>query len=148
MGRDEPVVAGAMPRPKSHDALQRDQLSGHGLLPQHRNIGPGPLRKRGIGWRLPLLFRSYPIHRVHSLGLSAAKSGRNRITAKAYQPIAEFVIAAMQVTQVFSVRLAILILATPVFLLFILNLTFVILPFFMLFVLVVTVTASTFKKYL
>ncbi|MBI1285921.1 MAG: TIGR03747 family integrating conjugative element membrane protein, partial [Thiobacillus sp.] len=35
-----------------------------------------------------------------------------------YQPLAEFVIAAMQVTQVFSVRLAILTLATPVFLLF------------------------------
>ncbi len=35
-----------------------------------------------------------------------------------YRPLAEFVIAAMQVTQVFSVRLAILILATPVFLLF------------------------------
>lgn len=37
---------------------------------------------------------------------------------KIYQPLAEFVIAAMQVTQVFSVRLAILTLATPVFLLF------------------------------
>ena len=35
-----------------------------------------------------------------------------------YRPIAEFVIAAMQITQVFSVRLAILVLATPVFLLF------------------------------
>ena len=34
------------------------------------------------------------------------------------QPVAEFVIAAMQVTQVFSVRLAILTLATPVFVLF------------------------------
>ncbi|MEW8507231.1 MAG: TIGR03747 family integrating conjugative element membrane protein [Candidatus Thiodiazotropha sp.] len=37
---------------------------------------------------------------------------------KIYKPLARFVIAAMQVTQVFSVRLAILILATPVFLLF------------------------------
>jgi len=37
---------------------------------------------------------------------------------KIYRPLAEFVIAAMQVTQVFSVRLAILSLATPVFLLF------------------------------
>jgi integrating conjugative element membrane protein (TIGR03747 family) len=37
---------------------------------------------------------------------------------KAYQPIAEFVIAMMQVTQVFAVRLAILTLAMPVFLLF------------------------------
>ena len=35
-----------------------------------------------------------------------------------YQPVAEFVIAGMQVTQVFSVRLAILTLATPVFVLF------------------------------
>lgn len=35
-----------------------------------------------------------------------------------YQPIAEFVIGAMQITQVFSVRLAILVLATPVFLVF------------------------------
>jgi len=35
-----------------------------------------------------------------------------------YQPIAEFVIAMMQVTQVFSVRLAILTLAMPIFLLF------------------------------
>ena len=37
---------------------------------------------------------------------------------KAYHPIAEFVIAMMQVTQVFAVRLAILSLAMPVFLLF------------------------------
>jgi len=37
---------------------------------------------------------------------------------KIFNPIAEFVIAMMQVTQVFSVRLAILSLATPVFLLF------------------------------
>ena len=37
---------------------------------------------------------------------------------KIHRPVAEFVIAAIQVTQVFSVRLAILSLATPVFLLF------------------------------
>ena len=37
---------------------------------------------------------------------------------KLYQPMAEFVIAMMQVTQVFSVRLAILTLAMPIFLLF------------------------------
>lgn len=37
---------------------------------------------------------------------------------KVYHPIAEFVIAMMQVTQVFAVRLAILTLAMPVFLLF------------------------------
>lgn len=117
---------------------------------------------------------------------------------KIYRPLAEFVIAAMQVTQVFSVRLAILSLATPVFLLFSLlalvdglvrrdlrrwgggressfvyhyakkavlplvvitwvtylalpfslHPTFVILPFATLFALTVTITASTFKKYL
>ena len=117
---------------------------------------------------------------------------------KIYRPLAEFVIAAMQVTQVFSVRLAILILATPVFLLFSLvalvdglvkrdlrrwgggressfvyhyakkaalplvvltwvtylalpfslHPTFVVLPFAVLFALTITVTASTFKKYL
>jgi integrating conjugative element membrane protein (TIGR03747 family) len=37
---------------------------------------------------------------------------------KIYHPIAEFVIAMMQVTQVFSVRLAILTLAMPIFVLF------------------------------
>ena len=37
---------------------------------------------------------------------------------KIYRPVADFILAAMQVTQVFSVRLAILSLATPVFLLF------------------------------
>lgn len=37
---------------------------------------------------------------------------------KIFRPIAEFVIAMMQVTQVFSVRLAILTLAMPIFLLF------------------------------
>ena len=37
---------------------------------------------------------------------------------KVYRPVAEFVIAMMQITQVFSVRLAILALAMPVFLLF------------------------------
>ena len=37
---------------------------------------------------------------------------------KIYRPVAEFVIAMMQITQVFSVRLAILALAMPVFLLF------------------------------
>ena len=115
-----------------------------------------------------------------------------------FQPVAEFVIAAMQVTQVFSVRLAILTLATPVFVLFSLvalvdgfvkrdlrrwgggressfvyhwakrsalpllvlswviylalpfslHPTFIVLPFAVLFALSVSVTASTFKKYL
>ena len=115
-----------------------------------------------------------------------------------FKPIAEFVIAAMQVTQVFSVRLAILTLATPVFVLFSLvalvdgfvkrdlrrwgggressfvyhwakrsalpllvlswviylalpfslHPTFIVLPFAVLFALSVSVTASTFKKYL
>jgi len=35
-----------------------------------------------------------------------------------YQPLAHFILAALQITQVFALRLAILILATPVFLLF------------------------------
>ena len=117
---------------------------------------------------------------------------------KIYHSIAEFVIAMMQVTQVFSVRLAILTLAMPVFLLFSLvalvdglvqrdlrrwgggressfvyhyakkaafplvvlswviylalpfslHPTFIVLPFATLFALTVTITASTFKKYL
>ena len=117
---------------------------------------------------------------------------------KVYLPVAEFVIATMQVTQVFSVRLAILTLAMPVFLLFSLvalvdglvqrdlrrwgggressfvyhyakkaafpliiltwvtylalpfslHPTFVVLPFAVMFALTVSVTASTFKKYL
>ncbi len=117
---------------------------------------------------------------------------------KIYRPLAEFVIAAMQVTQVFSVRLAILSLATPVFLLFSLlalvdglvrrdlrrwgggressfvyhyakkaaipliitawvlylalplslHPSWIILPFALAFAFAVTITASTFKKYL
>lgn len=46
------------------------------------------------------------------------EEGLRPILHKIYRPITEFVIATMQVTQVFSVRLAILILAMPVFLLF------------------------------
>ena len=115
-----------------------------------------------------------------------------------FHPVAEFVIAMMQVTQVFSVRLAILTLAMPIFLLFSLvalvdglvqrdlrrwgggressfvyhyakkaalplvvlawvvylalpfslHPTFIVLPFAALFALTVSVTASTFKKYL
>ncbi len=115
-----------------------------------------------------------------------------------YRTVAVYVIAAMQVTQVFSVRLAILTLAMPVFVLFSLvalvdgfvqrdlrrwgggressflyhwakrsalpllvltwvvylalpfslHPTFIVLPFATLFALSVTVTASTFKKYL
>jgi integrating conjugative element membrane protein (TIGR03747 family) len=53
----------------------------------------------------------------------AAPPGANEgeLRSKLHQllrPLAEYVVAAMQVTQVFSVRLAILALATPVFLLF------------------------------
>jgi integrating conjugative element membrane protein (TIGR03747 family) len=48
----------------------------------------------------------------------AEETGPRPTLHKIYRPIAEYVIAAMQITQVFSVRLAILILATPVFLLF------------------------------
>ena len=52
---------------------------------------------------------------------SAPAYGESGLRAKlhvAFRPVAEYVLAAMQVTQVFSVRLAILALATPVFLLF------------------------------
>lgn len=115
-----------------------------------------------------------------------------------FSPFAEYILAAMQITQVFSVRLAILALATPVFLLFSLvafvdglvkrdlrrwgggressfvyhwakrsalpllvlawviylalpfslHPSFVVLPFATLCALSVTVTSSTFKKYL
>jgi len=128
----------------------------------------------------------------------AGEQGLRPVLHRIYRPIAAFVIAAMQVTQVFSVRLAILMLATPVFLLFSLvalvdglvrrdlrrwgggressfvyhyakkaavplmvltwvvylslpfslHPAFIVLPFAMLFALAVTVTASTFKKYL
>ena len=57
---------------------------------------------------------------IHWVSLLPTKNERGvRPTLhKIYHPIAEFVIAMMQVTQVFSVRLAILTLAMPVFLLF------------------------------
>jgi integrating conjugative element membrane protein (TIGR03747 family) len=116
----------------------------------------------------------------------------------AYKPVAKFVTAAIQVVQVFSVRLAILCLATPVFLLFSLiglvdglvqrdlrrwgggressylyhyaknsvwmfmlsawvcylalpislHPVFIVLPFAILFAISISITASTFKKYL
>ena len=115
-----------------------------------------------------------------------------------YKPIARFVMAAIQIVQVFSVRLAILCLATPVFVLFSLiglidglvqrdlrrwgggressylyhhaknsvwmfvlsawvsylalpfslHPVFIVLPFAILFAISVSITASTFKKYL
>jgi len=46
------------------------------------------------------------------------ESGLRPRLDRIYQPIAEFVIAGMQVTQVFSVRLAISTLAMPIFVLF------------------------------
>lgn len=46
------------------------------------------------------------------------ETGLRSTLHKYYRPSAEFVIAMMQITQLFSVRLAILILAMPVFLLF------------------------------
>ncbi len=126
------------------------------------------------------------------------EEGIRPILHKIYFPLSGFVIATMQVTQVFSVRLAILTLAMPVFLLFSLvalvdglvqrdlrrwgggressfvyhyakkaafpliiltwvtylalpfslHPTFVVLPFAVMFALTVSVTASTFKKYL
>ncbi len=129
---------------------------------------------------------------------SAQDSGLRRSLHRFYLTIADFVLAAMQITQVFAVRLAILTLATPVFGLFALvalvdglvrrdlrrwgggressfvyhyakkasipliivawvlylsmpvsvHPSWVILPFAIGFGLAVTVTASTFKKYL
>ena len=129
---------------------------------------------------------------------AAGEQGVRPTLHSIYRPLAEFIIAAMQITQVFSVRLAILTLAMPVFLLFslvamvdglvqrdlrrwgggressfvyhyakkavlplvvlswVVYLTlpfslhpfFVVLPFAGLFAVSVTVTASTFKKYL
>ena len=49
---------------------------------------------------------------------AAGEEGLRRKLYSLYRPIADFVVAAMQITQVFSVRLAILTLATPVFVLF------------------------------
>ena len=53
-----------------------------------------------------------------SLQPTSNEQGVRPALHKVYHPIAEFVIAMMQVTQVFSVRLAILTLAMPIFLLF------------------------------
>ena len=129
---------------------------------------------------------------------NAGEEGFRVTLHHAYRPTAEFILAAMQMTQVFAVRLAILILATPVFGLFALvalvdglvrrdlrrwgggressfvyhyakkaalplviiawvvylalpfslRPCWIILPFAIGFGLTVTVTASTFKKYL
>ena len=129
---------------------------------------------------------------------AAEETGLRPLLHSFYRPVSDFVLAAMQITQVFAVRLAILALATPVFGLFTavalvdglvrrdlrrwgggressfvyhyakkasmpliviawvlyLSLPFsvhpswVILPFSVGFGLAVTVTASTFKKYL
>lgn len=49
---------------------------------------------------------------------AAGETGIRLSLHRAYRPIADFVLAAMQMTQVFAVRLAILTLATPVFGLF------------------------------
>lgn len=48
----------------------------------------------------------------------ADESGVRPLLHRGYRPIADFVVAAMHISQVFGVRLAILILATPVFGLF------------------------------
>ena len=53
-----------------------------------------------------------------SLPLRHEERGMRPILHRIYRPLAEFVLAGMQMTQVFSVRLVILILATPVFFLF------------------------------
>ena len=57
------------------------------------------------------------IHWITPRPLSDVEGIRSTLH-EVYLPIADFVIATMQVTQVFSVRLAILTLAMPVFLLF------------------------------
>ena len=125
-------------------------------------------------------------------------SGVRALLHRLYQPVADYVLAGMQTTQVFAVRLAILVLATPVFGLFTLvalvdglvrrdlrrwgggressfvyhyakkatiplifmawglylalpfslHPSWIILPFALAFAFAVTVTASTFKKYL
>ena len=49
---------------------------------------------------------------------SIEESGVRPVLLGFYRPVADFVLAGMQITQVFAVRLAILILATPVFGLF------------------------------
>ncbi len=49
---------------------------------------------------------------------ASGESGLRPRLHAVFLPVAEYVLAAMQVTQVFSVRLAILVLATPVFIMF------------------------------
>ena len=60
--------------------------------------------------------------RFHAVGQrSAAVRGKAdcaRLLHRLYSPAGEFLVAAMQVTQVFCVRLAVLSLSTPVFFLF------------------------------
>jgi integrating conjugative element membrane protein (TIGR03747 family) len=126
------------------------------------------------------------------------ESGVRPVLHRFYRPVADYVLAGMQITQVFAVRLAILTLATPVFGLFTLvalvdglvrrdlrrwgggressfvyhyakkaaipliimawvlylalpfslHPSWIILPFALAFAFAVTITASTFKKYL
>lgn len=126
------------------------------------------------------------------------ESGLRSILHRFYRPVADFILAAMQITQVFALRLAIFTLATPLFGLFTLvalvdglvrrdlrrwsggressfvyhyakkaaipliimawvlylalpfslHPSWIILPFALAFAFAVTVTASTFKKYL
>ncbi len=49
---------------------------------------------------------------------AVGESGLRVRLHRLYQPLAQFILAALQITQVFALRLAILLLATPVFLLF------------------------------
>ena len=129
---------------------------------------------------------------------ASEETGLRPLLHSLYRPVSEFVLAAMQITQVFAVRLAILALATPVFGLFTvvalvdglvrrdlrrwgggressfvyhyakkaaiplmimawvvylalpcsLHPSWIILPFSLAFAFAVTITASTFKKYL
>tara|TARA_R110000772_G_scaffold243220_1_gene356002 strand:- start:2969 stop:3703 length:735 start_codon:yes stop_codon:yes gene_type:complete len=49
---------------------------------------------------------------------AAGESGLRAQLHQLYQPLAQYILAALQITQVFALRVAILLLATPVFLLF------------------------------
>ncbi|MEZ5489116.1 MAG: TIGR03747 family integrating conjugative element membrane protein [Gammaproteobacteria bacterium] len=129
---------------------------------------------------------------------ASEESGVRPILHRLYRPVGDYVLAGMQITQVFAMRLAILVLATPVFGLFTLvalvdglvqrdlrrwgggressfvyhyakkaaipliimawilylalpfslHPSWIILPFALAFAFAVTITASTFKKYL
>lgn len=71
-----------------------------------------------VYWLLFELTRLADLSDWVSRPLHSEEAGLRALLHRGYQPLAEFVQAAMQITQVFAVRLAILCLATPVFGLF------------------------------